>query len=77
LASVRPGDIVRVDKRGRLFHAVVAELRGRELAVRPIERGVSYSSVRAREVVEHWRKTGTPRGRGDAGAGDRARAGRS
>ena len=50
-----------VDKKGRRFHALVTELQqlesGRfELAVRPLDRGISYRTASVREVVDVWRK---------------------
>lgn len=53
--AIETSDIVKVSKRGRLFHAVV---RGRgpdgQFVVEPIERGISYRHVGAREIVDHW-----------------------
>jgi hypothetical protein len=54
--SIHPGDLVKVNKRGRLFHAHVrGEGPDGELVVEPIERGISYRHVSAREIVDHWR----------------------
>ena len=55
------GDIVLVDKKGRRFHATVTKLdqaeSGRfDLAVQPIERGITWRSASVREVVEVYRK---------------------
>lgn len=53
--TIQTTDIVKVAKRGRLFHAVV---RGRgpddHFVVEPIERGISHRHVSAREIVDHW-----------------------
>ena len=53
--AIETSDIVKVSKRGRLFHAVV---RGRgpdgHFVVEPIERGISHRHVGAREIVDHW-----------------------
>ena len=68
LASIRPGDIVRVDKKGRVFEAFVLAKRRGGLEIEPIQRGISYTSASAREVVCHWVKRGRPRRR----AGTRA-----
>ncbi len=65
LASIRPGDIVRVDKKGRVFEAFVLEKHKGGLEIEPIQRGVSYTSASAREVICHWAKRGRPRGRSD------------
>ena len=52
--AIETTDIVKVSKRGRLFHAVV---RGRgpdgQLLVEPIERNISHRHVSAREIVDH------------------------
>jgi hypothetical protein len=55
LRSVQPGDVVLVNHKGRVFYARVA---GHErvgvLRIEPLERNVTYRSVKAREVVDHW-----------------------
>ena len=56
LGSVRPGDIVFADRKGRRFFAIVTERRERELAVEPIDRRVTYTVVKAREVLGIWHK---------------------
>ena len=48
LSTVRPDDIVLVDKRGSRFHAHV-------------ERGITYRAASAREVLAHWRKSASSR----------------
>ena len=59
--GIAPGDMVRVSAHGRMFHAVVrgAFLGGFE--VDPVERGVSRRRVKARDIVEHWSRSGRPR----------------
>lgn len=59
--SIGPGDIVEIDKKGRRFHALVAEIEqgesGRfELSVRPLDSRVSWRTATVREVVGVWRK---------------------
>jgi hypothetical protein len=59
--GIAPGDIVRVDRKGRRFlaHVVAVDQResGRfELELRPIERGITYRQASVREVVDVWRK---------------------
>ena len=61
LDGIDPGDIVRVSVRGRMFHAVVRGAMPGGLQVDPIERGITYRKVKARDVVEHWSKRGRPR----------------
>ena len=41
LASVRPDDIVRVDKKGRVFEAFVLRKRSGGLEIAPIQRGIT------------------------------------
>ncbi len=53
--SIRAGDVVLVDKRGRRFHALVLSLQPHEgLELRPLQRGVSFRHATAHEVVDHW-----------------------
>lgn len=62
LSGIRPGDVVRCDVRGVTFHAIVeVEPVDGGLSVRPIERGVSYRRVTARQVVAHWRRSARSR----------------
>lgn len=58
ISTVRPGDIVLVDKKGRRFHAIVAgdPMRG-SVEITPIDGRVSYYSAKAREIVGHWRRS--------------------
>lgn len=67
LASIRPGDLVLIDRRGRRFHALVMNVSDRELTIAPIERGISYRTARARDIEVHWRRAGRtrPRERGE------------
>src|SRR3954447_18364957 len=74
LRSIAPGGIVLVNKRGRLFHALV---RGRtaagDLQVDPLDRRVSYRHATAHEVSDHWRHGDRREGEADApGAGQLA-----
>ena len=63
LARVRPGDIVRVNKKGRVFEAFVLRKRRGELEIEPIQRGITYTTASAREVILHWARRGRPRRR--------------
>jgi hypothetical protein len=59
--GIAPGDIVQVDKKGRLFHALVTELEqgesGRfELSLRPLDARISYRRATVREVLAVWRR---------------------
>jgi hypothetical protein len=56
LGAVQAGDIVLADRKGRRFYAIVTGREQRELRVEPIDRRVTYHTVKAREVVEIWRK---------------------
>ena len=53
------------DVRGTRFHAYVQARENRGLAVRTIERGISYRHVTARQVVAHWRRSKQSRGGGE------------
>lgn len=60
-ASLKSGDIVQVDKKGRRFHAVLvkrlaigAALAGGELVIRPLDARISYRQATAREVIGIW-----------------------
>jgi hypothetical protein len=66
LGAVQPGDIVLADRKGRRFYAVVTRKGQRELKVEPIDRRVTYHQVKAREVVEIWRKRRRRNGSGPA-----------
>jgi hypothetical protein len=55
LRAVHPGDVVLANHKGRVFYArVVGHERAGVLRVEPLERHVTYRSVKAREVVDHW-----------------------
>lgn len=58
LASVRRGDIVYVDKGGRLFLALVMAVNDRGVQLEPLTRGVTYRSADAREILGHWARRG-------------------
>ena len=60
--GIEPGDLVLVNKRGRLFHARVRSVDPTGvLRVDPIERNISYREASAREIADHWRHAGRPR----------------
>lgn len=53
--AINPGDIVLVNKRGRIFHAKVrGAAAGGGFDVAPIERGITYRHVKAGEITDHW-----------------------
>jgi hypothetical protein len=55
IASIKPGDIVYANKKGRLFHAkVIGAGADGALIVRPIERNISYRQLKPSEIAEHW-----------------------
>jgi hypothetical protein len=66
LAAVRPDDIVRVNKKGRVFAALVLAKREGRLEIEPLQRGITYTTASAREVICHWAKRGRPRSSGRA-----------
>jgi hypothetical protein len=57
-ASIKIGDIVQCDVKGRRFFAIVAGGRseGGGLVVDAITPNISYRSVKAREIIGHYRK---------------------
>ena len=61
LSTIRPGDIIEVDKKGRKFHALVSHVDSGAVDFRPLGAGISYRSATAREVVGHWRASKSTR----------------
>ena len=60
--GIDPGDLVLVNKRGRLFHARVRSIDPNgTLRVDPLERNISYREATPREIADHWRHAGRPR----------------
>ena len=60
--GIDPGDLVLVNKRGRIFHARVRSVDPTGLLrLEPLERNISYREASAREVADHWRHAGRPR----------------
>lgn len=57
LTTIKPRDIVEVDKKGRRFHAEVRDKARGELTIRPLQKGISYTTATSREIVKHWRLT--------------------
>ncbi|HWC27916.1 MAG TPA: hypothetical protein VG474_15100 [Solirubrobacteraceae bacterium] len=71
LSSVDSGDIVLVDKKGRVFHAVVEAIDGQQLKVAPIERHNTWRTATAKEIIGIWRASKATRTRrGDPGRND-------
>ena len=58
LACIQPGDLIHVNKGGRHVYAKVVEIRSGVVQFEPLCRGVSYRHASAREIIEHWRKSG-------------------
>ena len=58
LAPIKPGDIVRIDKRGQKFIAIVTEKHKGEVVVVPELRHITYRTAKSREIKEHWKKAG-------------------
>lgn len=53
--AIHRGDLVLIDKRGRLFYARVLGVGTMDgLTVEPLDRRVSWRSATAREVTDHW-----------------------
>ena len=56
--AIHPGDIVLVNKRGRIFHAKIrGAAAGGGFDVSPIERGITYRHVKGAEIADHWPHT--------------------
>jgi hypothetical protein len=60
---VKAGDIVLADRKGRRFYALVVARDDGELRVAPLDRRVTYRTVRAREVIGLWHKSRPRTGR--------------
>jgi hypothetical protein len=60
LANVLVGDIVLVNRKGRVFHAIVTGSEGRVLHVDPIDKRISYRQCGSHDVVGHWSRRGRP-----------------
>lgn len=61
LTSVREEDIVRVDKKGRIFLAVVTEKEKGRVKIRPLDNRITYYEASSREIVTHYKKMGRAR----------------
>lgn len=61
ISGIRPGDLVKIDRKGRIFHAEAVRIEGRTLHIAPLQRGITFRTATAREVVAHWRKAGRTR----------------
>ncbi len=60
--AIHRGDLVLVNKKGRIFHAKVQGLGATGgFAIVPLERNVSYRQAGAREIVDHWSHAGRDR----------------
>ena len=56
--AIAPGDLVLVNKRGRLFHArVLGTGMAGGLSVEPLDRRITWRQASAREVIDHWSHT--------------------
>jgi hypothetical protein len=62
LRGIAAEDVVLVNKRGRIFHAIVAgQLPSGELRIQPLDRRISYRHAAAREIAGHWARQERPR----------------
>ncbi len=53
--AISPGDLVMVNKRGRVFYArVLGTGAAGGLSVEPLDRRISWRQASAREVIDHW-----------------------
>lgn len=60
LTGVRAGDIVQVDRLGRVFHAIVTGTAPGGLQLSPLDRRITYRTCRSRDVIGHWIRQGRP-----------------
>jgi hypothetical protein len=60
LANVLVGDIVLVNRKGRVFHAVVTHTQPGGLGLEPIDKRVTYRTCSAQDVAGHWSRRGRP-----------------
>jgi hypothetical protein len=52
--GLREVDIIEVDKKGRIFWAMVTGTEGREIQFRPLDRRITYRCCTAREIIGRW-----------------------
>lgn len=57
LTTIKQDDIIEADVKGRRFIAHVQAKQHGKLQVRPLDRGVTFRTVTARQVKRHWRLT--------------------
>lgn len=57
LATIKPGDIVECDIKGRRGYALVTDKQGRSLSIKPLTPGFTWRNVTAYQIINHWRKT--------------------
>jgi hypothetical protein len=56
--AIKAGDLVMIDKRGRVFYARVVEIEAKGgVSVAPLDRRISWRHATAREIVDHWMHT--------------------
>ncbi len=60
LANVLVGDIVLVNRKGRVFHAIVTGTERRGLSLEPIDKRITYRHCGSHDVVGHWARRGRP-----------------
>lgn len=61
LTTIKEGDIIEADVRGRHGYCIVTGKGNRSLDVRPISPGFTWRTVTSHQVVKHWRKTANER----------------
>jgi hypothetical protein len=60
LNGIAAGDVVRVNRLGRVFLAEVTGTVPGGLQIVPADKRISYRQCRSREVLDHWTKRGRP-----------------
>ena len=56
LRRVKPGDVVKVAIRGRVFFAVAGKSSDGRVAITPIDPRIGYFSATSRQVTEVYRR---------------------
>lgn len=54
MTTVHPGDIIEAKVKDRVFLAFVEDKRYRSLVVNPVQREITYHTVKSTEVLRLW-----------------------
>lgn len=56
LAKVKEGDVVKINKKGRIFIAEITEKSRGQVNFKALSPNISYTTATAREVIGHYTK---------------------